>query len=159
MADYYSLLSRAVANLPKPSPPAARKAVYDRARRALNNQLRALKPPMLESEIAREEAALEAAVMRLEAEVEASGDGAAAPAVSGEPKPASTSPRPASRHRGAIASLCAAAGPTCRRRGARRAAAGSSTRPAPPRSDGSPARAAPARAAPRYAASRRAAVR
>jgi len=68
MADYYSLLARAVANLPKPAPPTARKAIYDRARKALNNQLRALKPPLPESDILREESALEAAVNRLEDE-------------------------------------------------------------------------------------------
>lgn len=70
MADYYSLLSRAIANLPKTSPPTARRAIYDRARKALNNQLRSLKPPLPETDIAREETALEAAVQRLEAEID-----------------------------------------------------------------------------------------
>ena len=40
MADYQSLLTRAVANLPASSPPTARQAIYDRARKALVTQLR-----------------------------------------------------------------------------------------------------------------------
>ena len=66
MADYYSLLSKAVGNLPKSSPPSARKAIYDRARAALIRQLRSLGPALSEADIVREEAALEAAVARLE---------------------------------------------------------------------------------------------
>ncbi len=66
MADYFSLLARAVANLPKGSPAPARKAIYDRARKALLKQLRTLGPALSEADIAREEAALEAAVARLE---------------------------------------------------------------------------------------------
>ncbi len=68
MADYYSLLAKAVANLPKASPASARKAIYDRARKALLRQLRSLGPALSEADIAREEAALEAAVARLEAQ-------------------------------------------------------------------------------------------
>jgi hypothetical protein len=70
MADYYSLLARAVANLPKSSPPSTRRAIYERARKALTNQLRSLKPPLPESDIAREERALDEAVARLEADFE-----------------------------------------------------------------------------------------
>ena len=70
MADYYSLLARAVANLPKTSPPSTRRAIYERARKALTNQLRSLKPQLPESDIAREERALDEAVARLEAEFE-----------------------------------------------------------------------------------------
>ena len=65
MADYYSLLSRAVSNLPKSSPASARRAIYDRARKALIGQLRSLKPPLPESDIAREENALDVAVEKL----------------------------------------------------------------------------------------------
>ncbi len=70
MADYYSLLARAVANLPKASPPSTRRAIYERARKALTNQLRSLKPQLPESDIAREERALDEAVARLESEFE-----------------------------------------------------------------------------------------
>ena len=71
MADYFSLLAKAVGNLPKTSPPSARKAIYDRARAALIRQLRSLGPTLSEADIAREEAALEAAVARLEEELAA----------------------------------------------------------------------------------------
>ena len=106
MADYYSLLARAVANLPKSSPPSTRRAIYDRARKALTTQLRSLKPQLPESDIAREERALDEAVSRLEAEFEpatadvfpmpAGGEAdpgpAAAPA--GEPAPLQPTPSP-----------------------------------------------------------------
>ena len=46
MADYYSLLARAVANLPKTSPPSTRRAIYERARKALTYQLRSLMPQL-----------------------------------------------------------------------------------------------------------------
>lgn len=68
MAHYYELLARAVANLPKTSPPSTRRAIYERARKALTNQLRSLKPQLPESDIAREEKALDEAVARLEHE-------------------------------------------------------------------------------------------
>ena len=50
MADYQSLLTRAVANLPPTSAPAARAAIYERARKALVTQLRSLRPPLPESD-------------------------------------------------------------------------------------------------------------
>ena len=91
MADYYSLLSRAVSNLPKSSPASARRAIYDRARKALIGQLRSLKPPLPESDIAREENALDVAVKRLEAEFEPQPDASPAPAA----PPAPPTPPPA----------------------------------------------------------------
>ncbi len=66
MADYYTLLAKAVSNLPKAGPEPARKAIYDRARKALVRQLRSLGPALSEADIAREEAALEAAIGKLE---------------------------------------------------------------------------------------------
>ena len=51
MADYQSLLTRAVANLPPSSTPAARQAIYGRARKALVTQLRSLRPPLPENDI------------------------------------------------------------------------------------------------------------
>ena len=68
MADYHSLLMRAVANLPNSGPPSTRAAIYDRARKALLNQLRSLRPPLPESDIAREEKALDAAIAEIEGE-------------------------------------------------------------------------------------------
>jgi hypothetical protein len=67
MADYHPLLTRALDALSDRSP-AMRRAVYDRARAALMDQLRSLDPPLSEADIARERLALEDAVNRVEAE-------------------------------------------------------------------------------------------
>ncbi len=67
MADYHSLLTRAVANLPSGGTPATREAIYVRARKALIEQLRSLRPPLPESDIAREANALDAAIAQIEA--------------------------------------------------------------------------------------------
>src|ERR1700689_1836090 len=66
MADYHSLLTRAVANLPSGGTPATREAIYVRARKALIEQLRSLRPPLPESDIAREANALDAAIAKIE---------------------------------------------------------------------------------------------
>src|SRR5580692_7593232 len=66
MADYHSLLTRAVANLPNAGTPATRGAIYERARKALLEQLRSLRPPLPESDITREETALDAAIAEIE---------------------------------------------------------------------------------------------
>lgn len=68
MADYYSLISRAIAALPQPTPD-TRQAVYDRARKALVNQLRGIQPPVADADIAAEGRALEEAITRLELEL------------------------------------------------------------------------------------------
>ena len=68
MADYYPLLAKALANLPTRAAPTARRAIYERARKALIGQLRSIRPPVPESDIAVEEdAALDQAIARLEA--------------------------------------------------------------------------------------------
>lgn len=67
MADYQPLISRAVEALSDKSP-AMRRAVYDRARTALQEQLRAVEPPLSEGDIARERLALDQAIDRVEAE-------------------------------------------------------------------------------------------
>ena len=67
MADFYPILARAVAGLPDTSP-AARNAIYDRARAALVTQLRSLDPPLSEAEIMRERLSLDEAVARIEAD-------------------------------------------------------------------------------------------
>jgi hypothetical protein len=87
MADYHSLLMRAVANLPNAGTPATRGAIYGRARKALLEQLRSLRPPLPESDIAREEKALDAAIAEIE-EQYGPQDGAPA-AASGPPAPTS----------------------------------------------------------------------
>src|SRR5277367_1973438 len=66
IADYHSLLMRAVVNLPNAGTPATRGAIYERARKALVEQLRSLRPPLPESDITREETALDAAIAEIE---------------------------------------------------------------------------------------------
>ncbi|TAL82751.1 MAG: hypothetical protein EPN75_01900 [Beijerinckiaceae bacterium] len=79
MAEYYPLLAKAVAGIPN-STPEMRRAVYERARKALLAQLTNLTPPIPESDIARETQSLDEAVARLEAELADSGGKTAAPA-------------------------------------------------------------------------------
>jgi len=101
MADYYSLLAKAVSNLPKAGPEPARKAIYDRARKALVRQLRSLGPALSEADIAREEAALEAAIGKLEGQFSQTppppSPAGARPSPSSPPSPPGPSaPRPSS---------------------------------------------------------------
>jgi hypothetical protein len=70
MADYHSLLARAVASLPQSSRE-TRAAVFERARKALLTQLRAIQPPVAEADIAAEGRALDEAIARIEAEAAA----------------------------------------------------------------------------------------
>ncbi len=66
MADYQSLLTRAIANLPNASVATTRQTIYDRARAALVTQLRSLRPPLPDSDIEREERALDNAIAQVE---------------------------------------------------------------------------------------------
>lgn len=67
MADYYPLISRAVAGLDR-NTGENRRALYERARGALVNQLRSVEPALEESEITRERLALEDSIRRVETE-------------------------------------------------------------------------------------------
>src|SRR5574341_810238 len=67
MADYYPLISRAVAGLEKNTGD-ARRALYERARTALVAQLRSVTPALNESDVTRERLALEEAIRKVEAE-------------------------------------------------------------------------------------------
>lgn len=67
MTDYRPLLARAIEAL-DPNTGEARRAVYDRARTALVNQLRGLNPPLAEADITRERLSLEDAIRRVEGE-------------------------------------------------------------------------------------------
>jgi hypothetical protein len=68
MDDYYSLIARAVARLPSKDDE-ARRAIYERARTALRESLRALDPPISEAELANLRSALEEAIQRVEQDV------------------------------------------------------------------------------------------
>jgi hypothetical protein len=68
MPDYYPVLSRALSNLGDSAGPDVRKAIYERARTALLDQLRGAEPPLPPGHIERERAALEGVIARLEAE-------------------------------------------------------------------------------------------
>ena len=68
MAEYYPLISRAIANLGE-STPDQRKALYARATHALLAQLRSSDPPIPEDEIDRERLSLEDAIKRTETDI------------------------------------------------------------------------------------------
>jgi hypothetical protein len=65
MANYYPLISKAVAGLDTDE---SRRALYERARAAQLAQLRTVTPPLTEAQITRERLALEEVVCRVEGE-------------------------------------------------------------------------------------------
>jgi hypothetical protein len=65
MADYYSVIATAVSRLPSKTDE-ARRVIYDRARTALREALLNYDPPLSETELANEQAALDAAISTLE---------------------------------------------------------------------------------------------
>jgi len=67
MADYYPLISRTVGTLDKPSIE-ARRALYDRARVILAEQLQRIDPPLSETNAEHERLALEDAIGKVEAD-------------------------------------------------------------------------------------------
>ncbi|MFD1704684.1 hypothetical protein ACFSCV_16885 [Methylopila henanensis] len=96
MADYFPVLSRAVAGLPA-NTGENRRAVYERARAAIIRQLRSIDPPLSEDDISRERMRLEEAIARVEEE---HGGGAAAPAPAAKPaEPAPKAPPPPPQRR------------------------------------------------------------
>ena len=68
MADYYPLISRAVAGLER-NTGENRRSLYERARNALLDQLRNVTPALSETDITRERLALEEAIRKVEADV------------------------------------------------------------------------------------------
>ncbi len=87
MTDYHPLIARAVEGLDKSSGE-ARRALYERARTALVTQLRAVEPPLSESEITKERLALEDAIRKVEADAARKSR-----AELQEPRPAAAPPR------------------------------------------------------------------
>ena len=67
MVDYFPVLERAVAAL-NPNTKEARRVLYDRARRALVDGLRASDPTLSDTDLKTQSAALEAAIRRVEGE-------------------------------------------------------------------------------------------
>jgi lipoprotein-anchoring transpeptidase ErfK/SrfK len=97
MVDYFPVLNRAVAAL-NPNTEEARRDLYDRARRALVDGLRASDPALSDTDLRKQSAALEGAIRQVESRLEAEalrGAGRSAPAASREPPPA-PEPEPAS---------------------------------------------------------------
>ena len=94
MADYHSLLMRAVANLPNAGTPATRGAIYGRAKKALLEQLRSLRPPLPESDIEREEKALDKAIAEIEGKYGAEGAAEPAPPAAAPAPPAPAAAKP-----------------------------------------------------------------
>jgi hypothetical protein len=86
MTDYQPLLARAIGGLERNSGE-ARRAIYDRARQALLNQLRAVNPPLADSDITRERLALEDAIRKVETQA-----AQANPEATRAPRPPSTAP-------------------------------------------------------------------
>jgi hypothetical protein len=93
MADYFPVISRAVAGLEN-NTGEARRAVYERARAAIVKQLRAIDPPLSEDDIGRERMNLEEAIRRVEAEAPAPASLKAARPLDQKP-PAARTPEPA----------------------------------------------------------------
>jgi hypothetical protein len=91
MADYYPLLAKAVSGQTS-STPESRHAIYERARKALLGQLKAMQPPAPEAAIQREAQALDDAIARLEREFDLfpSGKSVAEPAAEPPAPPASS---------------------------------------------------------------------
>ena len=67
MADYYAILKKALGALPD-STGEARRAVYEKARRALVAQLKSVDPPLPPSEITKQRLALEESIRKVESE-------------------------------------------------------------------------------------------
>ncbi len=93
MADYQPLLQRAVEALSDRSPE-MRRAVYERARTALLEQLRSLDPPLSDEDIARERRALDDAIGRIEAGYAPAQSPAPAPPPPPPPPPPIAAPPP-----------------------------------------------------------------
>jgi hypothetical protein len=91
MTDYHPLITRAVEGLDR-STGEARRALYERARTALVTQLRAIQPPLSESDITRERLALEDAIRKVEAEAARKSRVEPRPAAPPPPRPAAPPP-------------------------------------------------------------------
>jgi hypothetical protein len=69
MPDYYPIISRAVSELAVDTPK-ARQQLYERARKIIDQELRACEPPLSAQEMLRQQFALESAVRQVEREAD-----------------------------------------------------------------------------------------
>ncbi|MCF3933475.1 hypothetical protein L1787_08635 [Acuticoccus sp. M5D2P5] len=98
MTDFYSVLQRAVASLPDGSGP-QRRAVYDKARKALLKQLQSFDPPLPSADVTAQRLALEDAIRKIENEIarqirtRRAVQGAALPARAGQGAPSAEADR------------------------------------------------------------------
>ncbi|MEI2385046.1 hypothetical protein [Breoghania sp. JC706] len=88
MADYHAVLKRAIDALPE-NTGAARRAVYQRARQAIVNQLKSYDPPLAPSAITTEQLHLEEAIRKVEADAARASLG-----LGPAPRPAAAAPQP-----------------------------------------------------------------
>ena len=93
MAEYYAVLSKAIASLDASSSD-ARRAVYDKARNALIGQLKAIDPPLPTAEISRQRLELEEAIRRVERETSSVPAAPPAPTPAPRAAPRSSPPPP-----------------------------------------------------------------
>jgi hypothetical protein len=68
MADYYSVMADAIFRM-RSKNDESRRAIYERARRALRERLSTLDPPLSETVLANEQGALDTAICRVEADL------------------------------------------------------------------------------------------
>lgn len=66
MSDYHTLIAQAIDGLDENNTEEARRALYERARSAQIRQLRAIRPPLSESVVAKERLSLENAIRKVE---------------------------------------------------------------------------------------------
>ena len=105
MADYYPLISRAVAGLEKNSGE-NRRALYERARKALVDQLRGVQPALTETDITRERLALEEAIRKVETDAARQMRQTPPPPIERKPKVEEPPPAPAASDARRRSRLC-----------------------------------------------------
>ncbi len=143
MAEYYAVLSKAVASL-EVNTAEARRAVYDKARNALIGQLKAIVPPLPTSEISRQRLELEEAIRRAEREATSAAGAAptrtvvrpSQPAASAAPPP----PAPPPVYEEESEGVAAASPQDVFRRAIREAETRAGSAPPPPLERAAPAR-------------------